>query len=165
MDYDEILVFASRHAISGRRSWRCGQRARRTKGKLEADMRTTVLITTLMLAIASAAGGMAAQQDVTDAEAAEAVARYRQAAEEGDPDAQFELGEAYSFGRGVAQDDADAFAWYWRAAEQGHVGAQVVLGIAYRSGWVVAQDAAEAVAWFRRAAEQGDAYAQLALGS
>ena len=33
-------------------------------------------------------------------------------AEQGDADAQFELGEMYSLGGGVAKDDAQAFKWY-----------------------------------------------------
>lgn len=78
--------------------------------------------------------------------------------------AQIELGEAYSLGLGVAQDDADAFAWHQRSAEQGDVGAQVNLGIFYQYGLGVAQDEAETVAWNRRAAEQGEVYAQLKVG-
>ncbi len=52
-------------------------------------------------------------------DAAYVVARCRAAAEEGDVDAQFELGEAYFLGRGVPQDAAAAVAWFRQAAEQG----------------------------------------------
>ena len=45
-------------------------------------------------------------------------------AQQGDADAQFELGRSYTIGRGVAEDDQEAVFWYRQAAEQGHVGGQ-----------------------------------------
>lgn len=41
-------------------------------------------------------------------------------AAEGDVTAQFNLGQLYRLGKGVAQDDAQAVRWYRRAALQGH---------------------------------------------
>jgi hypothetical protein len=54
----------------------------------------------------------------------EAVSWYRKAAEQGLPEAQFELGTLYSVGRGVTRDSAEAIFWYRRAAAQGHPDAQ-----------------------------------------
>ena len=87
-----------------------------------------------------------------------------QAAEQGNVDAQFNLGVMYDNGRGVRQDYKQAVQWYRKAAEQGHADAQYNLGVAYKKGEGVRQDDAQAVQWYRKAAEQGDAQAQLALG-
>ena len=56
--------------------------------------------------------GMDVPQD-----AAEAVAWYRKAAEQGYDTAQASLAEMYKRGRGVPQDTAEAAVWYCRAAE------------------------------------------------
>ena len=55
-------------------------------------------------------------------------------AEEGDPDAQFILGEWYETGDRVELNIDAALHWYRLAAEQGHAGAQFKLSIAYRDG-------------------------------
>ena len=88
----------------------------------------------------------------------------RHAAEQGDADAQVNLGYMYDNGRGVPQDDAEAVRWYRLAAEQGNARAQFFLGGEYAAGDGVPQDDAEAVRWFRLAAEQGHALAQSILG-
>ena len=50
-------------------------------------------------------------------------------AKQGDPDAQFALGERYFYrNRDVSQDDEQAVYWYRKAAEQGHANAQFALG-------------------------------------
>jgi uncharacterized protein len=83
----------------------------------------------------------------------------RQAAEQGDAEAQFYLGVRYSRGRGVPSDRPEAVRWYRRAAEQGHARAQAQLG---QKSSGLADD--EAVRWLRLAAEQGYARAQAGLG-
>ena len=45
-------------------------------------------------------------------------------AEDGDAEAQDDLGNRYADGEGVAQDDAEAATWYQKAAEQGDVWVQ-----------------------------------------
>jgi TPR repeat protein len=45
-------------------------------------------------------------------------------AEKGDADAQFNLGVAYSSGKGVPKDETEAIKWYRKAAEQNHTRAQ-----------------------------------------
>ena len=62
---------------------------------------------------------------------AEAVRWYRLAAEQGDADAQYSLGNMNAEGRGVARDDAEAVRWYRLAAEQGYARAQNRLGAMY----------------------------------
>lgn len=52
-------------------------------------------------------------------------ALYRKAADQGDVDAQFNLGVMYENGQGgLAKDDAQAVTWYQKAAEQGDAKAQ-----------------------------------------
>ena len=88
----------------------------------------------------------------------------RQAAEQGDADAQYKLGAIYTDGQRVPADYAEAARWYRLAAERGLAMAQGALGALYAIGRGVPQDDVEAVRWFRLAAEQGSAGAQGALG-
>jgi TPR repeat protein len=79
-------------------------------------------------------------------------------------EAQFNLGDCYHKGRGVAKDEAEAVEWYRKAAEQGHCVAQNNLGVCYHGGTGVDKDEAEAVEWYRKAAEQGHSNGQYNLG-
>jgi hypothetical protein len=88
----------------------------------------------------------------------------RPLADEGDADAQRNLGYMYDNGRGVPQDDSAAVIWYRKAAVQGNTTAQVNLGFMYEKGRGVAQDDAAAVNWYRKSADQGNARAQCNLG-
>ena len=85
-------------------------------------------------------------------------------AEQGDAEAQFNLGFMYANGEGIPQDDAEAVRWFRLAAEQGHAEGQHSLGAMYYRGRGVREDDAEAARWYRLAADQGNAEAQLALG-
>jgi predicted DNA-binding transcriptional regulator AlpA len=88
-----------------------------------------------------------------------------QAAELGDAQAQFLLGEIYSHGRGgVSLDQAEAMRWYRKAAEQGHAAAQFRLGVIYADGRIVVTDYDRAAHWICKAAEQGYPDAQNELG-
>ena len=87
-----------------------------------------------------------------------------QAAEQGNAQAQFNLGLMYDQGRGVRQNHAQAVQWYRKAAEQGDAEAQLNLGNIYANGRGVRQDYAQAVQWYRKAAEQGVAAAQYKFG-
>ena len=85
-------------------------------------------------------------------------------AEQGDANAQLELGNRYYNGEGVAEDAGRAAQWYRKAADQGDATAQRILGYLYQAGDGVARDAREAARWYHNAAEQGDADAQFRLG-
>lgn len=85
-------------------------------------------------------------------------------ADEGDVNAQFELGRMFEHGNGVAKNDQLAAAWYRKAAEQGHADAQASLGVLYALGRGGAKNDPYAVYWFRKAADQGLAKAQYDLG-
>ena len=89
----------------------------------------------------------------------------REAAEQGDIEAQNQLGVMYVQGKGVARDFEEAVMLFRQAAEREHAPAQKNLGQMYQLGQGVAQNHREAVKWNRRAAEQGDARAQYNLGA
>ena len=79
---------------------------------------------------------------------------YRMAAEQGDADAQTDLGIMYDNGFGVPQDYAAALKWYRKAAEQGYAEAQHNLGDMYANSYGVTQDYVQAHMWFNLAAAQ-----------
>jgi TPR repeat protein len=54
---------------------------------------------------------------------AQALNWYRNAAEQGNPDGQFNLASLLEHGQGAAIDISQAVGWYRRAAEQGNTGA------------------------------------------
>ena len=85
-------------------------------------------------------------------------------AEQGDAEAQFDLGLLYYNGEGVEQSRTKAAEWCRLAAEQGHAKAQFNLGVSYDNGVGVEQNRAEAAKWYRLAAEQGNIMAQVNLG-
>ena len=86
-------------------------------------------------------------------------------AEQGDAEAQFNLGTRYASGRGVPEDETEAVRWFRLAADQGHITAQLNLGARYAIGQGVPEDDAESVRWLRLAADQGAADAQHSLGT
>ncbi len=75
-------------------------------------------------------------------------------AEQGDTDAQTDLGTMYLKGLGVPQDYAKAVQWFQKAAEQGFVQAQAVLGTMYGQGLGVPQDFVQAHKWLNLAASR-----------
>ncbi len=85
-------------------------------------------------------------------------------AQDGEADAQHQLGAALENGDFDRQkDEAQAAQWYRKAAEQGHPAAQLRLARMCEDGTGVPQDKAEAAEWYRKAAEQDNAEAQKAL--
>jgi hypothetical protein len=93
------------------------------------------------------------------------LASIRKAAEQGDANAQKNLGVMYYNGQGVPQDYAQAVVWSRKAAEQGDADAENNLAASYQKGQGVPQDYAQAVYWYSKAAEQGSALAQNSLGA
>ena len=76
-------------------------------------------------------------------------------AEQGDVEAQFNLGLSYDEGQGVTQNYKEAVKWYRRAANQGDASAQFNLALMYYEGKGVAQSYKETAKWYRLAAKQG----------
>ena len=77
---------------------------------------------------------------------------YHKAAEQGEANAQYNLGVMYDKGQGVPQDYREAVKWYHKAAEQGDASAQSTLGGMYYFGQGVPQDFVQAHMWFNLAA-------------
>lgn len=77
------------------------------------------------------------------------------AAEQGNPIAQYVLGTRFEHGEGVEQDYQQAQYWYRKAANQGDRNAQYNLGMLYFDGKGIARDYRQAAEWFRKAAEHG----------
>lgn len=88
----------------------------------------------------------------------------RQAAENGDAEAQVQLGHIYDTGNGIPQDYGEAVRWYRKAAEQGHATGQNNLGAMYMDGTGVPQDGGEALKWLLQSADKGVVLAYLNLG-
>jgi TPR repeat protein len=95
---------------------------------------------------------------------ATALREWRPLAEQGNADAQFNLGVMYYKGRGVPKNYKTAVKWYTLAAEQGNASAQFYLGVMYRRGKGVPKNYKTALKWYTLAAEQGHAFAQFGLG-
>lgn len=92
---------------------------------------------------------------------AAAIAQWLPAAEHGDADAQFNLGQAYKLGRGVPRDLKIAQGWYRKAALQGHWEAQTNYGLAlFENG-----DVDEALPWLIGSAQRGESRALYVLGT
>lgn len=87
------------------------------------------------------------------------------AAEQGNTEAQYELGRMYFLGRDVAKNATEAEKWYQKAAEQGIASAQYKLGYMYDYGQGISQNRVEAAKWYKKAAEQENVDAQYRLGN
>ncbi|MEX0956942.1 MAG: peptidoglycan-binding protein [Rhizobiaceae bacterium] len=83
----------------------------------------------------------------------------REAADEGDPKAMYEIGNRYAEGRGIEADPKEAAKWYERAADLEFAPAQYRLGNLYEKGTGVDRDIAQAMDWYDKAAKQGNASA------
>src|SRR5882724_9616452 len=97
--------------------------------------------------------------------AAEAIQWYTKAADAGDAEAQFQMGERLRIGKGIARNPEASMAWYLKAANQGHVAAQAYSGL-FRMGLegaTVHLDYTEALRWLKPAAEAGNPLAQVGL--
>jgi hypothetical protein len=87
---------------------------------------------------------------------ARSIADLQTLANQGDADAQWQLGLRYHNGEGVAQSDSQAMLWFQMAAEQGHVTAQSALGAYYWVGRGVPRDLSKSYFWSEIAMAQGD---------
>ena len=127
-------------------------------------MRKTVMMAVVGALLASGPA-MADVKDGVDAwsrgEYKKAVDEWRPAAVAGDADAQFNLGQAYTLGRGVPVDIALAESWFRKAALQGHVEAEAKYGLVlFDEG-----KRGEAAPWLEKAVKRGEPRAQLVLGT
>ncbi|KAF9979192.1 hypothetical protein BGZ73_004078 [Actinomortierella ambigua] len=94
----------------------------------------------------------------------QSIANQIKQANQDDAKAQYNLGLAYTSGRGVEQDDAKAFKWITQAANHGLAEAQAFLGSMYLHGRGVEKSCVEALKWCTIVANQGDPTMQRELG-
>lgn len=103
---------------------------------------------------------MAAGPPPADNNADTVLARVRPLAEQGNPNAQYNMGVIYDRGYGVERDYAKARKWYLKAAAQGNAKAAHNLGVMYHKGHGVPVNNERAVHWFKKAARLGEPAAQ-----
>lgn len=92
------------------------------------------------------------------------ITELRTKADSGDVNAQYQLGNSYFVGVGIAKNYGEAVRWFSKAANAGNAQAQSALGNMYLSGYGVPKDISEALKWWRKAAEQHNADALDQLG-
>ncbi|KAK2658827.1 hypothetical protein Ddye_005360 [Dipteronia dyeriana] len=88
-----------------------------------------------------------------------------EAANMGDPEAQYELGCRLRVENDYVQSDQQAFYYIEKAVDQLHPGALYLLGAVYLTGDCVKKDTTSALWCFHRAAEKGHSGAAIAYGS
>jgi TPR repeat protein len=89
---------------------------------------------------------------------------YLEAAQDGNSNAQNNLGHLYRQGLGGPVDMKQAVDWFSKAAQAGQVNAETSLGDMYETGDAGAVDLSAAASWYHRAAVSGFFIAQLSLG-
>jgi TPR repeat protein len=109
-------------------------------------------LTVVVAAVGLAGGAIAGPLDdgaaaVKSGDYAAALAVYRPLAEQGNPVAQYSLGQMYFNGQGVTRNDAEALKWYSLAARQGNGSAQASLATMYDVGEGVPQNYIRAYMW------------------
>ena len=117
------------------------------------ERRPTSLLTTLALAVLALTliAPWVLGQDP------DPITEIRRQAEQGDPEAQYNLGNMYFNGEGVPQDAPEAVRWYrLPAGEQGHASAQFNLGIRYYEGLGVLRDSVLGHMWLNIASANGN---------
>lgn len=80
---------------------------------------------------------------------------YQLSAEQGDAQAQYNLGAMYARGDGVLKDYAESVKWYRLSAKQGEAAAQKKLGDMYSEGKGVLKDKIIAHMWYNIASANG----------
>ena len=76
-------------------------------------------------------------------------------AEEGDVEAQYNLGNHYYFGKGTLKDSKKAVYWYTKAAKQDYTNAQYNLARCYENGNGTQKNQKKAAYWCKKAYENG----------
>lgn len=120
------------------------------------------IITGLMLLLSAAALNVAQAESLEDAvdamrsgDFAEAYCIMRPLAEEGDADAQYNIGWMYLNGYGLRINDSLALEWWQKASEQGHSDASFSIGMLYSLGeGEVPKDSDKAIDYYLIAADE-----------
>lgn len=83
----------------------------------------------------------------------------------GNPSAQFDLGQLYQYGIGVAKNPQQAMIYFQLAAEQQDLRAEYNMGILYLQGQSEPVNYQKGIEWLMDAAFKGNPYAQYVLGN
>lgn len=81
-------------------------------------------------------------------------------ADDGNADAQYEIGVCYFDGNNVSQDKAEAFRYFKLSADQGYAEAQYKVGVCYGEGEGVELNKIEAFKYYKLSADQGNSEAK-----
>ncbi len=138
-------------------------------------VRETCLVFIFMFLVmppASQAGTTAREDTIAVAQSNDEFTKLRNAAELGDADAMYALGDNYYYGEGVAEDSDKATEWYSKAIEsyskaaknEGSSNAMFKLGQMYYWGEGVTEDVNTALEWYHKAAQAGNSEAMYELG-
>ena len=111
----------------------------------------------IMLGALYSKGGAVARNDKL------AALWFERAANQGNAEAQYQLGNLYENSQ-LPKDYKAAANWYQKAAQQGSAKAQARLGVFYAEGMGVNKNTNEALLWSGKAALQGNLEAQFWLG-
>ena len=111
----------------------------------------------LMAASGFAADFAAGLKAYENSDYVKAFNEWKPIADEGDPNAQFNIGLLYYDGKGVPQDYQQAADWFRRAADQGYAKAQQNLGEMYYVGRGVKRDYVQSYVWLSLCAASGSA--------
>lgn len=163
-DYKQaVLQFLAEHARAGDAPSMYAYGMRFVKGE---DVPKDVRVGYKWLSQAADKGHPEAQLlvGVMSQNEAEAVRYWRMAAEQGLDLAQFQLGVAYTEGKGVTQNVQEAMHWYTLAFEQGNLAAHYNLGHLWIWSLKHTTNPYADAEWFKAQAEDGDAPAQWVMG-
>ncbi|MFW2176758.1 MULTISPECIES: tetratricopeptide repeat protein [unclassified Moraxella] len=100
---------------------------------------------------------------MTDTQAQADFLRYAELAEQGDAEAQYQTGQCYAKGLGVAQNYHQSAHYWLMSAKQQHPLAQVYLGTLFEKGLGVAQDFVKSAQCYQVASQQNLAIAKVRL--
>ncbi len=131
---------------------------------LRATLVVPMALAIAAIAMPSAAGWAEVREAFEQGDAVRLVAALQPLAENGDAEAQFNLGILYDTGQGVRQDYQEAARWYQMAGDQGHPTALYNLGLLYFEGKGVERDRTVALALYRHSAQNGDSDAFSSIG-
>jgi TPR repeat protein len=106
-----------------------------------------VFFTLCCLALPAQADMQAARGAFTNAQFEKAVENLIPAANSGNAEAEFLLGNIYTLGLGVTPDATRGFEFYLRAATKGHPAAQLRLSRAFETGKGTTSDPIRALLW------------------
>ena len=94
----------------------------------------------------------------------EALSWYLKAADAGDAQAMYNVGNHYAMAIGVERDYREALRWYTKSADAGFPSAMTAIGSMYEQGYGVEKEGREALTWYQKAADAGDATAMNNIG-